>query len=184
MTRLLSRQLCQWASVFYAKFLVSTVTGYHRPLLLSLLFGSTNPFTLQPHQRVFFLLEPYQTWSAPSLTHFFPFPTHPDPQWSGSQCSFHQCVKFQWFPTLLFTSHKNLVSHFHFLSTTHSTCLSRVFHFLAHLVCHDRMTKGIEPWRNTFPFHTGDLCQPLLLLPAFRHAQQPDTHQPTQWGGL
>ena len=37
-------------SSFYTKFLVSTVTGHHRPFSLSLLFGSMNPFTLCPHQ--------------------------------------------------------------------------------------------------------------------------------------
>ena len=54
-------------SSFYAKFLVSTVMGHHCPFSLSLLFGSTNLFTLRPCQCVYSCIVPHQTRSFPSL---------------------------------------------------------------------------------------------------------------------
>ena len=61
-------------SSFYAKFLVSTVTGHHRPFSLSLLFGSTNLFTLCPCQCAYSRIVPHQIQSFPSLLLFLHFP--------------------------------------------------------------------------------------------------------------
>ena len=60
-------------SSFYAKFLVSTVTGHHCPFSLSLLFRSTNPFTLCPRQRAYSRIVPHQKRSFPSLLLFLHF---------------------------------------------------------------------------------------------------------------
>ena len=90
----------------------------------------------------------------PFFTPFPSFPTHSDPYQTQLRHSFHQCMNFWWSLTVFFTPYKNFQSHFHFLSTTCSTCSTCVFHFLAHLVCCDRMTKKDGPQENTFPFHS------------------------------
>ena len=94
----------------------------------------------------------------PSLLYSFStFLTDSDPYHTQPCHSFHQRVNSQWSLTVFFTPYKNFWSHLHFLSMTCSTCSSGVFHFLAHLVCRDRMTKDAGPQRNTFPYHTGSL---------------------------
>ena len=49
------------------------VTGHHRPFSLSLLFGSTNLFTLRPRQRAYSRIVPHQTRFFPSLLLFLHF---------------------------------------------------------------------------------------------------------------